>query len=153
MRERPAVSRDAHTAGLNVDVLETDDLERDHTAIAAKGVEFVRPPAIADQGKAAVFLELYGNKSDLIEFSQLRWRSPRCPAGVRIWTPDRVAYAAGTPSLIASSRSVVPLAQPWRYPWRGRSRISGRGPSPASMRAASVAFQMRSLYYFVESDA
>ena len=35
----------------------------------AKGVEFVRPPKQADYGKVAVFLDLYGNRWDLVEFA------------------------------------------------------------------------------------
>jgi hypothetical protein len=33
----------------------------------ASGVEFVRPPAIAPYGKVAVFLDLCGNRWDLVE--------------------------------------------------------------------------------------
>ena len=47
--------------------LETDDFERDHAAMQAKGIEFVRPPTLAPYGKVAVFLDLYGNRWDLIE--------------------------------------------------------------------------------------
>ncbi|HSX56916.1 MAG TPA: VOC family protein [Sphingomonas sp.] len=49
--------------------LATDDFDRDHAAYAAAGVEFVRPPARYDYGKVAVFLDLYGNRWDLIEFA------------------------------------------------------------------------------------
>jgi catechol 2,3-dioxygenase-like lactoylglutathione lyase family enzyme len=48
--------------------LQTDDFDRDYEAMRAKGVEFVRPPFDADYGKVAVFLDLYGNKWDLIQF-------------------------------------------------------------------------------------
>jgi hypothetical protein len=34
----------------------------------AAGITFVRPPAIHPYGKVAVFLDLYGNKWDLVEF-------------------------------------------------------------------------------------
>ena len=47
--------------------LRTDDLARDHAAMLAKGVEFVRPPALAPYGKVAVFRDLHGNRWDLIE--------------------------------------------------------------------------------------
>ena len=47
--------------------LETDDFDRDHAAMLANGVEFVRPPAAAPYGKVAVFLDLCGNRWDLIE--------------------------------------------------------------------------------------
>lgn len=49
--------------------LATDDFERDHEALLAKGVHFVRPPKNADYGKVAVFEDLYGNRWDLVEFS------------------------------------------------------------------------------------
>lgn len=49
--------------------LATDDFDRDHAAYTAAGVEWVRPPAVYDYGKVAVFLDLYGNRWDLIEFA------------------------------------------------------------------------------------
>lgn len=49
--------------------LATDDFERDHAAYSAAGVEWARPPAQYDYGKVAVFLDLYGNRWDLIEFT------------------------------------------------------------------------------------
>ena len=49
--------------------LATDDFDRDHAAMSAKGVAFVRPPAVQPYGKVAVFLDLYGNKWDLVEFA------------------------------------------------------------------------------------
>ena len=52
--------------------LATDDFDRDHAAMTAKGVEWARPPAIQPYGKVAVFLDLYGNKWDLIEFADAR---------------------------------------------------------------------------------
>lgn len=52
--------------------LRTDDFDRDHAALCAKGVEFVRPPTIMPYGKVAVFLDLYGNRWDLIEFTDSR---------------------------------------------------------------------------------
>lgn len=48
--------------------LETDDLARDVAAMTAKGVRFVREPTAAEYGTVAVFLDLYGNKWDLIEY-------------------------------------------------------------------------------------
>ncbi|MFO0972549.1 MAG: VOC family protein [Phycisphaerae bacterium] len=47
--------------------LETDDFRRDYDALLARGVEFVRPPEEASYGTVAVFLDLYGNKIDLIQ--------------------------------------------------------------------------------------
>ena len=49
--------------------LRTDDFDRDHAAMLAKGITFVRPPRQADYGKVAVFLDLYGNRWDLVEFA------------------------------------------------------------------------------------
>ncbi|HTU09261.1 MAG TPA: VOC family protein [Allosphingosinicella sp.] len=49
--------------------LRTDDFDRDFAAMTARGVEFVRPPAVQPYGKVAVFLDLYGNRWDLIEFA------------------------------------------------------------------------------------
>ncbi len=49
--------------------LATDDFDRDHAAMRAKGIEFVREPAVFDYGKVAVFLDLYGNRWDLVEFA------------------------------------------------------------------------------------
>ena len=49
--------------------LQTDDFDRDHEAMTAKGIAFIRPPAIHPYGKVAVFLDLYGNKWDLVEFA------------------------------------------------------------------------------------
>ena len=49
--------------------LETDDFARDHEAMTARGVSFTRPPAEQPYGKVAVFLDLYGNKWDLVQFA------------------------------------------------------------------------------------
>lgn len=48
--------------------LRTDDFDRDYQAMLARGITFVRPPIVADYGKVAVFLDLYGNRWDLVEF-------------------------------------------------------------------------------------
>lgn len=47
--------------------LYTDDLERDHSEMLAKGIEFVRPPSKEVYGTVAVFKDLYGNLWDLIQ--------------------------------------------------------------------------------------
>lgn len=47
--------------------LETDDLARDHAALTARGVTFIRPPTKQDYGTVAVFIDLYGNKFDLMQ--------------------------------------------------------------------------------------
>ena len=49
--------------------LQTDDFWRDYEAYHAKGVRFVRPPAVQDYGTVAVFEDLYGTQWDLVEFS------------------------------------------------------------------------------------
>lgn len=48
--------------------LATDDFDRDHAAFTAAGVEWARPPADYDYGRVAVFLDLYGNRWDLVQF-------------------------------------------------------------------------------------
>ena len=46
--------------------VETDDFDRDHRALVARGVRFVESPRREAYGTVAVFLDLYGNKIDLI---------------------------------------------------------------------------------------
>jgi catechol 2,3-dioxygenase-like lactoylglutathione lyase family enzyme len=48
--------------------LATDDFWRDHRAMTAAGVEFVRPPSEQPYGTVAVFVDLYGNRWDLVQF-------------------------------------------------------------------------------------
>ena len=48
--------------------LQTDDFARDYQRLLDKGVRIEREPLEADYGTVAVFLDLYGNKWDLIEF-------------------------------------------------------------------------------------
>ena len=50
--------------------LATDDFARDHQAMAARGVRFVREPKTADYGTVAVFEDLYGNLWDLVQFAK-----------------------------------------------------------------------------------
>jgi predicted enzyme related to lactoylglutathione lyase len=52
--------------------LRTDDFDRDHAAMRAKGIVFVREPVAQPYGKVAVFLDCYGNRWDLIEFTDRR---------------------------------------------------------------------------------
>lgn len=47
--------------------LETDDFDRDHAAMIAKGVRFLETPRCEPYGKVAVFEDLNGVKWDLIE--------------------------------------------------------------------------------------
>ena len=49
--------------------LSTDDFDRDHAAMLAKGVRFVREPKRAPYGRVAVFEDLYGNLWDLVQFA------------------------------------------------------------------------------------
>ena len=59
--------------------LATDDFARDHQAMAAGGVRFVREPKSAPYGTVAVFEDLYGNLWDLVEFSAAPARNrPGC---------------------------------------------------------------------------
>ena len=50
--------------------LETDDVARDVAAYHARGVEFVRGPTTEPYGTVAVFLDLYGNRWDLLELAK-----------------------------------------------------------------------------------
>ena len=63
--QRAAIGR--QTGGRVGFFLETDDLARDHAALTARGVTFVRPPAEHPYGIVAVLEDLYGNRFDLLE--------------------------------------------------------------------------------------
>jgi catechol 2,3-dioxygenase-like lactoylglutathione lyase family enzyme len=47
--------------------LETDDFARDYARLRAEGVQFTEEPRDEEYGTVVVFLDLYGNKWDLIE--------------------------------------------------------------------------------------
>jgi catechol 2,3-dioxygenase-like lactoylglutathione lyase family enzyme len=47
--------------------LHTDDFARDHAAMRAADVRFVEAPREEPYGTVAVFLDLYGNRWDLVE--------------------------------------------------------------------------------------
>jgi catechol 2,3-dioxygenase-like lactoylglutathione lyase family enzyme len=47
--------------------LETDDFDRDHSALLTRGVRFLEEPRREAYGTVAVFEDLYGNRFDLIE--------------------------------------------------------------------------------------
>jgi catechol 2,3-dioxygenase-like lactoylglutathione lyase family enzyme len=49
--------------------LQTDDFWRDYHAMTAAGIEFVRPPSEQSYGTVAVFVDLYGTKWDLVQWS------------------------------------------------------------------------------------
>jgi catechol 2,3-dioxygenase-like lactoylglutathione lyase family enzyme len=53
--------------------LATDDFDRDHETMRARGVRFVRDPAVQPYGKVAVFEDLYGNLWDLVQFAGPRF--------------------------------------------------------------------------------
>jgi catechol 2,3-dioxygenase-like lactoylglutathione lyase family enzyme len=56
--------------------LYTDDFWRDYRAYSAKGVTFVRPPSDEPYGTVAVFLDLYGNRWDLVQLSEVTVIAP-----------------------------------------------------------------------------
>ncbi len=47
--------------------LHTDDFWRDHTFMQSRGVQFLEEPRIEEYGIVAVFMDLYGNKWDLLQ--------------------------------------------------------------------------------------
>lgn len=54
------------TGGSVLLFLETDDFAATHAHLTAHGVRFVEPPRHETYGTVAVFLDLYGNRLDLI---------------------------------------------------------------------------------------
>ena len=49
----------------------TDDFWRDYNKMVDRKIKFLRPPKEEEYGKVAVFEDLYGNKWDLLEPSQI----------------------------------------------------------------------------------
>ena len=47
--------------------LNTNNFQKDHAAMSARGVKFIEAPRHEAYGSVAVFEDLYGNKWDLIE--------------------------------------------------------------------------------------
>lgn len=47
--------------------LYTSDFDADHARLLAHGVHFTEPPRTEPYGRVAVFLDLYGNRWDLLE--------------------------------------------------------------------------------------
>lgn len=47
--------------------LETDDFDRDYQAMVSRGVQFLEAPRHESYGSVAVFVDLYGNRWDLIQ--------------------------------------------------------------------------------------
>ncbi len=64
-RQRAAIGN--QTGGRVTMFLETDDFAGDHQRMLAAGVDFLEAPRHEDYGTVAVFVDLYGNKWDLIE--------------------------------------------------------------------------------------
>ncbi|MFD2648199.1 VOC family protein [Devosia albogilva] len=64
-RQRAVVGN--QTGGRVMMFLETDDFARDHRRMLAAGVTFLEEPRHESYGTVAVFVDLYGNKWDLIE--------------------------------------------------------------------------------------
>jgi catechol 2,3-dioxygenase-like lactoylglutathione lyase family enzyme len=64
------------TGGRVCAFIETDDFRRDHAALAARGVSFVRPPSEEPYGTVAVFEDLHGNRFDLVEPRGARRAAP-----------------------------------------------------------------------------
>lgn len=58
--------------------LSTDDFWRDYHVMSAKGVTFVREPKDADYGTVAVFVDLYGNRWDLVQYRDGHPMVKRC---------------------------------------------------------------------------
>lgn len=52
--------------------LATDDFRRDHEAMIAAGIRFVREPVEAPYGTVAVWEDLYGNRWDLVQYKDRR---------------------------------------------------------------------------------
>ena len=55
------------TGGRVAFFLHTDDFQRDHQYMLSKGVQFAEAPRHEPYGIVAVFVDLYGNKWDLLE--------------------------------------------------------------------------------------
>jgi catechol 2,3-dioxygenase-like lactoylglutathione lyase family enzyme len=62
-----AASVGAQTGGRVAFFLYTDDFKRDYQALQSRGIRFLEEPRHESYGTVAVFVDLYGNKWDLIE--------------------------------------------------------------------------------------
>lgn len=51
--------------------LYTDDFNRDHARLTANGVKFTDGPRATDYGMVGVFVDLYGNRWDLIQATDI----------------------------------------------------------------------------------
>lgn len=68
--EQQAASIGNQTTGPVHLFLFTDDVWRDYNTLAARRVNFIRPPKQEQYGMLAVFEDLYGNQWDLLEPNQ-----------------------------------------------------------------------------------
>ncbi|MFB4319058.1 VOC family protein [Actinomadura sp. 21ATH] len=64
--ERQTAAIGEQVAGRVGFFLRVDDFDAAHERMTAAGVEFVRPPRTEDYGKVAVFLDISGNRWDLL---------------------------------------------------------------------------------------
>ncbi|MEX2310027.1 MAG: VOC family protein [Pirellulales bacterium] len=55
--------------------LRTDDFSRDYREMVSRGIKFVREPKVEPYGTVAVFEDLYGNRWDLIEMTDVEKKS------------------------------------------------------------------------------
>ncbi|MBY0278077.1 VOC family protein [Candidatus Binatia bacterium] len=56
-----------HTGGRVLLFLHTDDFDAAHAHMRSAGVRFIEEPRREPHGKVAIFLDLYGNRLELIE--------------------------------------------------------------------------------------
>ncbi len=70
------------TGGRVCAFVETDDFRRDHEAMGARGVKFVRAARVESYGTVAVFEDLHGNRFDLVEPSKARARETGTSAAI-----------------------------------------------------------------------
>lgn len=66
--QRAAIGRQA--GGRVFLFLQTDDFHRDYQSFLRRDVHFLEKPRIEDYGTVAVFEDPFGNKWDLVEYSQ-----------------------------------------------------------------------------------
>jgi catechol 2,3-dioxygenase-like lactoylglutathione lyase family enzyme len=68
--EHEAAAIGQQTGGRVGFFLHTDDFDRDHARFLAHGVTFLETPRLEPYGKVAVFIDLYGNKWDLLALNK-----------------------------------------------------------------------------------
>jgi catechol 2,3-dioxygenase-like lactoylglutathione lyase family enzyme len=66
--QRAAIGR--QTGGRVFLFLQSDDFHRDYQSFLRRGVRFLEKPRIEEYGTVAVFQDPFGNKWDLVEYSQ-----------------------------------------------------------------------------------